>query len=173
MRSFYAEFQRIAWARALVMILLGGWIIAQPGRVFGLIVNILALVLFVFGISNLISGFRARRSGAGNVGLGIGVGLLIAALLVEGLAGMVVSMFPVIAGIALIIYGASMLMGARQQQFVNVTRTWPTIYGVLVLLAGIFLVIHPFGTAMFVFRVLGAIFLMMGVSELVSWIKYK
>lgn len=173
MHTFYVNFQRSAWLRALIMIILGGTIVAAPGRVFGMIVSIVAVILLAFGIINLIKGMRARRQGLPDVGVNVGVGLLIAAVLVWGLSGMIISMLPAFAGIGLLLYGGTMISGARSsRQYVNESTVGPTIYGILVVLAGIFLLFHPFGTAMFIFRVLGATLLVMGIMELINWFRY-
>jgi uncharacterized membrane protein HdeD (DUF308 family) len=156
------------------MIVLGAAIVAAPNLVFGAIVNILSLIFLVCGVFSLLKNWRMQRQGLVTAGYGPGIALLIGALLVESLSGMVISMLPALAGFALIMYGVAMISGARSnRQYVNESVVWPTIYGVLVLFAGAFLLFHPFGTAMFLFRVLGAVLAVMGVMELINWFKYR
>lgn len=174
MKSFYVEFQRTGWLRAIMMSVLGLWIVLRPHVVFGLLVNILAVVLLVMGISNLISGLRVRRAGGASYGLGSGVALIVAALLVEVLAGAVIAMFPLLFGIGLMIYGITALTGAqRSRQYVNVSNTSGIVYGILVVIAGLILLVNPFGSAMMLFRIFGGILLAMGLMEAVNWFKYR
>lgn len=174
MKSFYVEFQRSGWLRAVIMVALGLWIVLQPNHVFGLLVNILAVVLLVMGISNIISGIRVRRAGGGNFGIGSGVALIVAAIFAEALAGTVIAMFPLIMGIVLLVYGISALAGARSsRQYVNVSNTSGIVYGILVVIAGLVLLVNPFGSAMMLFRIFGGILLAMGVMEFINWFKYR
>lgn len=174
MKSFYAEFQRSAWLRAIIMVVLGVWMVISPRMVFGMSVNIIAAVLLISGIVNLITGAKVRRVGGVNLGTGSGVALIIAAILVELLSGAVISMIPFLIGIGLIVYGISEISGARSsRQYVNVSSTGPVIYGVLVIIAGLVLLVNPFGTMMTLFRILGVILVVMAIVECVNYFRYR
>ncbi|WP_155286935.1 HdeD family acid-resistance protein [Lacticaseibacillus zhaodongensis] len=173
MKSFYAEFQRSAWLRAILMFILGVWMAINPRMVFGLSVNIIAAVLLISGIMNLITGAKVRRAGGSNFGTGSGIALIVAALLVEVLSGAVLSMIPFLFGLGLIIYAISEISGARSSQYVNVSGTGTVIYGVLILVAGLVIMFNPFGTVMTMLRILGVILVVMAVMECVNYFRYR
>lgn len=174
MKSFYVEMQRSGWLRGIIMAALGAWLLLSPRAVFGVIVNVVAGVLLVMGIMSLISGARVRRAGGANIGVGSGVGLIVAAFLVEIFAGVFISMFPFISGILLIIYGISSIGGASaSRQYVNVSNASGVIYGVLVIIAGIVLMFNPFGSMMLLLRVFGGMLVVMGVMEFINSFRYR
>lgn len=156
------------------MLVLGLWILLQPQMVFSLLVNVIAAVLLVMGIMNIVSGIRVQRAGGASFGIGSGVALILGAVLCEAFAGMFVAMFPLIIGIVLLVYGIAAMTGAqRNRQYVNVSSTSGIVYGLLVVIAGLFMLFHPFGSAMMIFRIFGGIILAMGVMELVNWVKFR
>ncbi|WP_125571820.1 HdeD family acid-resistance protein [Lacticaseibacillus songhuajiangensis] len=174
MSSFYVEFQKTGWLRGLIMMALGGWILFQPGMVFGLLVNVVAAVLLVMGIMNIISGIRLQRQTGASFGVGSGVGLILAAVLVEAFAKVFLAMFPLFIGIGLLIYGIAAMTGAQHnRQYVNVSSTSGIVYGLLVVIAGLFMMFNPFGSAMLIFRFFGGVILFMGIMEVINWFKFR
>ena len=174
MKSFYVEMQRNGWLRGIIMAALGIWLLLSPRTVFGILVNVVAGVLLVMGIISLISGARVRRAGGANVGVGSGVGLIVAAFLVEIFAGVFISMFPFISGLGLIVYGISIVSGANaSRQYVNVSNASSVVYGVLVIIAGSVLMFNPFGSMMLLLRVFGGILVTMGVMTFINSFRYR
>lgn len=159
---------RSAWVRALVLLACGVWFMIAPYSVYHIVKWVLVIGLLAMAIPSLIRGIRDRNAGSGfNPAFGAGLTWLIAALLVWALFRPALSVLPVVFGILLIIYGINRLANSRSA-FVNVSPVPNIIYGVVVVLAGIFLLFNPFGTILLTLQVLGFWFVVMGVMEIVT-----
>jgi uncharacterized membrane protein HdeD (DUF308 family) len=82
---------------------------------------------------------------------------------------------PFILGLILIFMGINRLVSgfSRNRTYVNVTP-WPmAIYGALLIIAGIVLVINPFGTLMLLFRFFGGTLIAMVIIDFFTGRYYK
>ncbi|MFD1432622.1 DUF308 domain-containing protein [Lacticaseibacillus yichunensis] len=163
-----------AWLRTLLMALCGVWFVLAPGTVYSTVKWLIIVVLIVMAVPDLATGLRDRRSGMGDAGFVRGVSLLIAALLVWVLLRPILSMMPLLIGIALIAYGLDRVTSAkRNQRYVNVSPLPQILYGILVLLVGIVLVFNPFRSVLLMLQVIGVVLIVMSVLELITVLRMK
>lgn len=173
MTSIFKSVQRHTLIRSAAYILLGIAIFLNPIGVSKIILNIIIAYNFVMGAFNLISAIRHKVDGY-NPTMGFAIFYFVSALLIFLLAKPIVSMLPILLGIAFIIGGATRLTQAfNLRQYVNVNWLPMLIYGGFMIGAGILLVFYPFSSAMMFFRFFGVTLTISGISELVAFIKLR
>lgn len=174
MTSIFKSVQKHALIRSAAYILLGIAIALDPTGVSKIILNIIIAYNVVMGIFNLLSGLKNKVDGY-NPTIGFAIFYFVCALLIFLFAKPIVSMLPILLGIAFIIGGAMRLtqsLGLRNQ-YVNVNWLPMFVYGGFMIGAGILLVINPFSSAMMFFRFFGIILTISGISELVAFIRLR
>ncbi|WP_461214260.1 HdeD family acid-resistance protein [Lacticaseibacillus sp. GG6-2] len=154
--------------RALALVIAGLWFLLIPGSVYTVIKWVLVAVLLASAVPALIQGLRARRAtGNGGWALSRGIFLTVAALLVAAFLQPMLSMLPALLGIVVVFFGINKITTAKSdQRFVNVSPLPQILYGVVVIIAGAILVFNPFHAVLLLFRVTGAMMLVMAVMEI-------
>lgn len=159
--------------RALALVVVGLWFLLLPGSVYTVIKWVLVAVLLVNAVPALIEGLRVRQAtGNGGWPLARGIGLAALALLVAAFLQPMLSMLPALLGIVVIAFGVNKIVTAKaDRRFVNVSPLPQIAYGIVMLLAGAILVFNPFHAVMLLFRVTGAMLLVMAVMEVASAVR--
>lgn len=154
---------------AIVMLVLGVVVAAWPKLVFNSSVAVIALLLLVLGVYQLVMALRHR--GGSLYG---GIILIVLSLLAEGLATIIISMLPFFLGVLMVLFGINKIRSATtDREYVNVPA-WPSVvYGVLTIIAGVLLLLNPFGTAMVAFRIFGGYLVVMAILECVDWFRLR
>lgn len=157
----------VVWS-SIAYLILGFVLLIRPGMALVTIVHILAIVAAVMGVVSLVSYFRDKYSvGNGGVTKGI-VYFVIAALLYFG-AGFIISIVPFILGILIVISGIVKLQEALDMMKYKADGSVAVlIIAVLSLLLGVLILINPFSTAEFLFRIIGIALIYNGVSDLLT-----
>lgn len=173
MTSVFKSIQKHALLRSAAYILLGIAITLDPNGVSKIILNIIVGYNVIMGIINLISGFRNKVDGY-NPSIGMAIFYFICALLIFLFAKPIVSILPVLLGLAFIIGGGiRMVQAMNLKQYVNVNWVAMLVYGIFMIGAGILLISYPFSTVMVFFRVFGVMTIISGISELIAFIRFR
>ncbi len=173
MKSLFKSVQQHALLRSIAYILLGISITINPIGVSKIILNLIVAYNVVMGIINLISALRNKGNGY-NSYTGMTIFYFISAILILLFAKPIVSMLPILLGISFIIGGG--LRTAQSfslKQYVNVNWMPMLIYGIFMIVMGIFLVMYPFSSAMMFFRFFGVTLTISGISELIAFFRFR
>ncbi len=156
--------------RALALVAGGLWFLLLPGSVYTVIKWVLVAALLLSAIPALIDGLRARRAtGDGGWALSRGIFLAVAALLVAAFLQPMLSMLPALLGIVVIFLGINKITSAKaDRRYVNVSVVPQIVYGIVIIVAGAILVFNPFHAVLLLFRVTGAMMLVMAIMEVAN-----
>ena len=101
----------------------------------------------------------------------IGIALTIIGILFFILYRLIVSVIPTVIGVLIFINGLTKLQTALDARRINKDKSlWMIIMAIVVILAGAFAIINPFGVSGLVLRVLGVILMISGITDLVSFV---
>ncbi len=164
----FRSFKRSKILAAVVSIVLGATLFLWPKASLDLVCRIIAIALLVDGIVLLISGFVRKDAGkavpliSGVVALVLGLWILIS-------PDAFIAFIPTLMGIIVTADGVLNLMETATLGRQKYGR-WPLSLGlsVLTILLGLMLIFKPLGIANFIVRILGAVILYNGISDL--WI---
>jgi len=87
------------------------------------------------------------------------------------LAKPIVSIIPIFFGILFIIYGLIKLIQKPDRRIVNKPSLPRKLFYLLILLAGILLIFNPFKTVLLVAQIAGAVIILMGIEEGISFFR--
>ncbi|WP_040471186.1 HdeD family acid-resistance protein [Lentilactobacillus kisonensis] len=173
MYSFISRIRNYIWLKSIAYIIFGLLFLFEPHETLNLFINILAIFFAVFGIINLLSGWRQRsRDDVTSYSLTMGVSQLIIALIIWVFAKPLLAFLPFIVGLTLVIMGISKTVDGMQQhrQYVNVSPFPNNLYGILLALVGILLMFNPFSTVLVVLQFFGATLVVMSIMDIVmAW----
>ncbi|MGX4685312.1 HdeD family acid-resistance protein [Vagococcus sp. JNUCC 83] len=170
MSSIFRSIQHHAFARGILYLIIGFLIFLQPNKLFNMAVYLIVGYNVVLGLLNLFSTLRTKQNGQ----LSTSIFYFIVALIIWLFARPIASILPIFLGILVIIGGVSKISRAMNlKQYVNISYVPMLIYGVLLLLAGIFILFKPFSSLIMLFKFFGIVLALSGVSELVTAIKLR
>lgn len=173
MASFFKSIQKHALLRSIAYILLGIAIFLEPNNISKMILYSIVAYNVLMGIFNLISARKNKTNGY-NSATPIAIFYFIFALILFLFAKPLVATLPFLLGIMFIIGGGVRLsQSLKLRQYVNVRWLPMCIYGGVMIGAGILLVANPFSTAMMLFRFFGITLLIAGISELITFIRFR
>ncbi|KRL12547.1 DUF308 domain-containing protein [Schleiferilactobacillus perolens] len=177
MQQLYTTIRRYSWLQSIVSLALGAFLLLMPNLVVTGAIYIVAAYIAVQGAISLIAGLRANKDNPvqnNRPAITLGIGMLVAALLVLFMAKPLLASLPFILGLILIFTGISRVAnGFTRKEYVNVTP-WPmVVYGALLILLGVVLVINPFGSLMMLFRFFGGTMIAMVIMDFFAGRYYK
>ncbi|APB30715.1 HdeD family acid-resistance protein [Vagococcus teuberi] len=170
MSSLFRSIQRHAFARGIIYLLVGILIFLRPNQLFNMAVYLIAGYNAILGLINLISYLRNQQ----NSQISVSIFYFIAALMIWLFARPIASILPIFLGIMIIIGGATKISSALNfKQYVNISYVPMLLYGIALLLAGIFILFRPFSSLIVLFKFFGVVLALSGISELVTAIKIR
>lgn len=159
---------------AILSIIIGTILLLLP-QLTGLItVRVIAIILLAYGISYLIKYYQAKKNSYNNYGYLIsGILALGFGLYVWFFPHYIISFIPFIVGAILLINGIVAIPLAID--LIKDGNMWVTalLTSLLPFIAGLVLMFNPYGVANFAIRILGAILIINGVTNLVTIRKFK
>ena len=108
----------------------------------------------------IILGLTGNRSAAGTAGGAVSV---IAGIVLAARPGAVVSVLPVLIGLALAAAGIALLVNVIAGRSAGVFSTMQIIGGTITLIVGLILLFHPFGSVKFLTALLGIVLIYYGI----------
>ncbi|MFD2728625.1 DUF308 domain-containing protein [Enterococcus camelliae] len=172
MSLFIEKMQKYSWLRMIFLLVIGGLMLFKPNEIFHGVVYIIAGYTAFLGILNLFVAFRNRDLPEfSHFGIVSGVLFLLASLAIVVLAKPIVSIIPIFFGILFIIYGLIKLIQKPDRRIVNKPSLPRKLFYLLILLAGILLIFNPFKTVLLVAQIAGAVIILMGIEEGISFFR--
>lgn len=174
MRTVFDKLAQSALLRTILYIVLGVLVLIAPTLVMNIIVYLIAAVAIVMGIINLVNYFRHRTEGDSGYGVVSGVLLVVLGIVMLIFSGAIISILNIFLGALLILGGAVNLARAFSSgRTLGRQNIFLIIVNILVIIGGILIIVNPFGAAVILFRVFGAVLVVMGISELVTFFVYR
>ena len=158
------------WVAAIAVLLFGLALLIWPGITTGLILNICGVALMICGVFNIVRYFVKKDSYlAYNWSLALGLILLGGGLCLVVFKGVLLSIVPLLFGIALLVCGVVKIQAAFNLHHMG-CRTWYlTLIGAAVsCVLGLLIIVHPFGTGLVLVRLIGAAIAVEAVQDLLS-----
>ena len=151
----------------LLMIVLGGLFLAQPGLSLATIIWLVGIFAIVYGVFLVIAGLVGIRDGGG---WGIALGLLAVIM------GIVVLAWPAATSLAIlyiiaawaIISGVTDIIGAFAGGISGGRRIWLVILGLIGIAVGIYFFVHPVSGILTLLWVVGIYLVVLGVFRIVA-----
>lgn len=170
MKENLKAFLRKPWVFPVLLVILGLFLLFHPGTMLNTVVRLIGAALLIGGLNGVISWLQ-RRNDAGVSYLDVIGGALglLAGLLILINPESLVSLFPTLIGIAMILYGLLNLLKSYVQKKSGFDQWYISLLMALVIVVfGIILIAHPFSAAEVLARVLGVFLIYNGLSSL--WI---
>lgn len=163
------------WAAAAATLAFGLVLLIWPGIATEWILNLCGAALLIAGAANI---FRYYRRGdayrAYNWDLSVGILLALAGLALIAFKAMLLSIVPLLFGIALLIGGAVKIQAACNLRRMRYGRWYLTMIGAVIsFLLGALIIANPFATSLVLVRVMGAAIAVEAVQDLISMLTYK
>lgn len=155
--------KKYAIFRCVFYLVLGLAMLIFPDTVVQIIIYILAAYAVISGIISLVSSRKAEGGSGSLVG---GILLIALGVCLFLFYKAIASILPIFVGVMMILIGIAQLaqaFGARQ--YTGKLNVFQLILGLLVLVGGVVGVLNPFGSLIILFRVFGALTLIMAVNE--------
>ncbi|HZK60036.1 MAG TPA: DUF308 domain-containing protein [Cryobacterium sp.] len=151
----------------LLMIVLGGILLAQPGLSLAAIIWLVGIFTIVYGVFLVISGIAGRAEGGG---WAIAVGLLAVIMGIVTLAWPGATSLAVLYIIAAwaIISGIADLLGAFAGGISGGQRIWLVIVGILGIGVGIYFFVHPVTGVLALLWVVGVYLVALGIIRIIA-----
>jgi uncharacterized membrane protein HdeD (DUF308 family) len=151
----------------LLMIVLGGLFLAQPGLSLATVIWLIGIFSIVYGLFLAIAGIAGRHEGGG---WGIAVGALAVIM------GIVTLAWPAATGLALlyviaawaIISGITDIAGAFVGGISGGRRVWLVIIGLLGIAVGIYFFVHPVTGVLALLWVVGVYLVALGILRIIA-----
>ena len=152
-------------------ILFGLVLLLRPGLSGSLICTLLGLGALLFGAVKLASYWRLKELGGFQTDLFLGVIFAAVGIFTLVQPGIILSILPIVLGIALMLGGLSKVQRAFQLKGMNYSR-WTVVLGtgILTSLLGVVLLVNPFAAAAAMIQCIGLGLIVDGASEL--WAMY-
>ncbi|WP_165005952.1 MULTISPECIES: DUF308 domain-containing protein [unclassified Enterococcus] len=161
--------QKYALLRALIYVVLGIVIVLNPSAVFHFIGYLITAYFALLGILNLFEAYRfKKRTGSWSLGLFSGLFFLIVALIVFAFAPAIVSILPILLGLAVIFNSLFQLFFSMNTK----AKGW-SLYSIVLLIGGLVLLFNPFKSLMVLFQIFGFILIFMGILEIINFIRVR
>ena len=153
-------FQKKEKATGLLMLIMGAILLLWPGMTVLSVCSFLGWCLVIGGAVEIILGLTGKRSAAGTTGGAVSV---IAGIVLAARPGAVVSVLPVLIGLALAAAGIALLVNVIASHAAGGFSTMQIIGGTITLIVGLILLFHPFGSVKFLTALLGIVLIYYGI----------
>ena len=164
-----------AWVAAIAVLLFGLALLIWPGITTGLILNICGGALMVGGVYNIVRYFIKKDTYyAYNWSLALGLMLLGGGLCLVIFKGVLLSIVPLLFGVALLIGGVAKVQAAFNMRRAGFHSWYLTLIAAAIsCVLGALIILHPFGTGLVLIRVIGASIAIEAVQDLISLRTYN
>ena len=164
-----------AWVAAIAVLVFGLALLIWPGITTGLILNICGVALMIGGAFNIVRYFVKKDPYlAYSWSLALGLMLLCGGLCLVVFKGVLLSIVPLLFGIALLIGGVAKIQAAFNMRRVGFHSWYLTLIAAAIsCVLGTLIILHPFGTGLVLIRVIGASIAVEAVQDLISLRTYN
>lgn len=155
---------------AICYIALGAVLFLYPALALNLVCSGIGMVVLVFGAMKLLSYFRAKNDNLGKqLDLVIGIVLSVLGIFILVSPGVIAAMLPFAVGVYIFFDSVLNIRQALELKNVGFERWWSMlVLAVIMVVIGIIMLCNPFKTAALTVRVVGAIFFLRGISNIIT-----
>lgn len=160
---------------ALLMIVLGAVLFLMPGLALTTVLRLIGAVAAVIGGMRLAAFLRDRDRGAADDAAAGGALLaVIAGAVLLLMPKLVISVFPLVVGVLILLYGIAKLMQALEAKRSN-AEGWQVrlVLAIVTIACGVFICADPFSAAASLVRLAGVVLLWCGITSLWTGSKYN
>ena len=153
-----------------VMIAVGAFLLIRPGDTLTTAVRIFGIALLVIGAVGVASQLL-KKDDRSVIGLIISAAEAIAGVIIASPA-FVVSLFPIVVGVIVALYGLSDLITALNMKKEDI-GAWKLalILSTITIILGVILFMNPFQTMTTLVRIIGVVLVYKGITGLFIWLK--
>lgn len=155
---------------AICYIALGAVLFLYPALALNLVCSGIGMVVLVFGAMKLLSYFRTKNDNLGKqLDLVIGIVLSVLGIFILVSPGVIAAMLPFAVGVYIFFDSVLNIRQALELKNVGFERWWSMlVLAVIMVVIGIIMLCNPFKTAALTVRVVGAIFFLRGISNIIT-----
>lgn len=168
MADFFRKIIRNQLVSAIVSIIFGIVLIAYRGNAVATIIRILGYLLFVGAVVYIIAYFVGKDGIRNPSQLASGILCALFGIICVATPGWLVSLFPVVLGIVLIISSIFNLSVLLSSPFHTGIGGLSLVLSILTLIFGILAIVDPWGTANILILFIGLTYLINGIGDLVA-----
>ena len=152
----------------IVSAILGAILLFWPGLTMGLICQFLGAALAITGIVTIVSFFtQSEGTPFRGMSLAAGIPLAILGLCIFLRPSFLIEFIPIVIGVIILIDGVADLIESVRMLRYGDDRWWVSlIFAALTIILGLVLITRPFGIAKFIMRVIGAVILFNGLTDI-------
>lgn len=162
------EMKKSIVVSSLLYVLIGVLLIIFPGLLLKYSIYVMSAVLAIVGIISVISFFVKKIGDEKNNGLFTGLIALFIAFFVYWYQGMIKDLIPLVLGFVIVVSGILTLQDAVNTMRIKSMSWIPLLITSLVKIGiGLFAVLYPDNTADLILRIIGAGFILSGLSDFV------
>lgn len=173
MKEIIQTIRKETMIRSLCLIGFGLLALFIPRQLYKILVILIVGFLAVLGLFHLINSIQKKREGMPYVfSLIYSLILLVAALIIYLYNVQLASLSVVLLGILILLNGAGHIIrftGGRE--YVNGPSTAIVVTGIIGIVAGVVVILNPFGTVLVLFRFIGAVLIFIGIADIYFWKK--
>lgn len=168
MKEIIQTIRQETMIRSLCLIGFGLLAVIIPRQLFHLTVLIIVGFLAILGVFHLIGAIRKRHEEQSYIfTLIYSIFLLIAALIIYLYNVQLASLSVVLLGILILLNGVGHIIRyTNAKNYVNGPSTAIAVIGIIGVVAGVIVILNPFGTVLLLFRFIGAILIFIGIADI-------
>lgn len=162
--------------RAVCALLVGLLLVSNPERITVLLVQVIGGIFLVSGLVSLISYFIVRYSHKESmkpVFSIVGLGSLLFGIVLCFFPDLFIKYLMLVFGVLMVAAGVNQIGNMFRLRRMIPFRWYVLCFAVLVTALGMFAIVRPVESASFSFILLGASFMLYGVSELVNGVRWR
>ena len=175
MRTLFNKLQSSVWLRTLICLSFGIWLIADPATILTWMLYILAGYYALTGLLSLVNYFTTRKDPEPhNFDFINGLLLILLSAILLSYSVQIAGIIHIFMGMMIVSSGAHYFIQSRA-----VSRTEADagllllFYSLFIMAIGVLIVFNPFAAQVALFRVFGAILILLGIGEIVWALRFK
>lgn len=165
---------RVSIISSILFIIVGILLFVDPDGFVKSVSYLIGILLMVAGVGNVIKFAKNPQISISKAILTVGIILVIIGLFLILKPTFIGSIVPSVLGVCLIISSIEKLMYLKYLNDQN-TESYITsmIFGIVVLIVGIFLLFNPFSTTLIITQIIGVIIIIYATTDLIEKIRFK
>jgi len=160
-------YMALSFITGLLMIVLGGLFLAQPGLSLATVIWLVGIFSIVYGLFLAIAGIAGRHEGGGWAIAGGVLAVIMGIVVLAWPAATSLAVLYIIAAWA-IISGVADIAGAFAGGISGGRRVWLVILGLIGIAVGIYFFVHPVSGILTLLWVVGVYLVLLGVFRIVA-----
>ena len=148
---------------SVVLILIGLYVVIHPGSSLNMVVKIVGIALIIYGAIGVV-GYLTGKSEKNTVNFIVAILIVIVGLFFFTSPSKVVSFFPTVTGILLIVAGVRDILSAIRTK----GNLVPLVLAIITLIFGLIILLNPFGTVEILATVFGIALIYNGITSLIG-----